>query len=710
MQSSIFTRDKKRWTELGYFALLILWFFLPLIWKGESTLNPSLLGAEIAPGRISGVLLVITAWLVPLASVWRILQIALRDKSPRSALLAPRGPLPLALGFLASLAVIVLHVVHLAAWAYNASYFAGLGPFSIVVLALSIACNARTLAAFLSLVDANEESQKELTVFRSEQAARARTSEARRYSGIQKRLFESFLSLIIVIIVVICALLFRNFSRTLQASIAEAGQSIVGHAASMAKSSPGDGKDHISRDDYIRDEARKNEKSAYPFRSLSYYRYDSRKSAFTASESTDPSLLGTSIDEKSAKAAGWIESPDRKRISFFAPVLMSGKTLGVVAADYDRDVLYGPYFNTQMTVIAVALCFIYIAVFITYLLGKAIVTPLLFLNMNVNRISTNLSGMISGREKISIDLLQYKDPVKTRDEIKGLSVEIDGMTRVIRGVVPYISASTLKSVDRRGPSTDSRDLAFLFTDIRGFTTLCEGRSPEDVVQLLNHYLDIQSALILENGGDIDKFVGDEIMAMFEGPDKERNACRAGIAIRDAMAREKEMAKAANRHVVSIGIGIHSGPVVFGSVGARNRMDFTSIGDTVNLAARLEGVNKVYGTKALITETVREKVGNDFLCRELDLITVKGKTKPVRIYEVLDPRSKILPARSEFAAGFEAALAAYRNQNWDEAEKRFRKLADAHQDAAAAVFLDRIALFRAAPPPADWNGVFTLTAK
>ena len=161
--------------------------------------------------------------------------------------------------------------------------------------------------------------------------------------------------------------------------------------------------------------------------------------------------------------------------------------------------------------------------------------------------------------------------------------------------------------------------------------------PDKVVELLNHYLDLQASLIAANEGDVDKYVGDEMMAQFDGPRKEINACKAGLEIRRAMARRGAKATDAKGTVISIGIGINTGTVVHGSVGAKDRMDFTSIGDTVNLAARLEGANKQYGTGSLITEAVYDKVENTYLCREVDLLTVKGKSLPVRIFEIIRKR-------------------------------------------------------------------------
>jgi class 3 adenylate cyclase len=304
----------------------------------------------------------------------------------------------------------------------------------------------------------------------------------------------------------------------------------------------------------------------------------------------------------------------------------------------------------------------------------------------------------------------YQDRVNSRDEIKSLSTEIGNMATVIRGVIPYISASTLKAAERSAPSSEKRDLCFLFTDIRGFTTLCEGHEPTEIVEMLNHFLELQSSVILANHGDIDKFVGDEIMAMFEGPDKELNAARAACEIRYKMALEKEIAEAANKKAVAIGIGINTGPVVFGSVGAQDRMDFTSIGDTVNLAARLEGANKQYGTKTLITEAVWEMIKEEFLCREIDFLTVKGKSQPVRVYEVLQRRTNATPKLDDLADRFEKGLAAYRKQDWAGAEQIFLHLMKEYDDETSEIFLKRVSMFRKNPPNADWDGVFDLTVK
>jgi adenylate cyclase len=330
--------------------------------------------------------------------------------------------------------------------------------------------------------------------------------------------------------------------------------------------------------------------------------------------------------------------------------------------------------------------------------------------MSVNKISSAISDMISGRAKVSAALLDYEDTVRTRDEIKTLSTEIGNMTMVIRGVVPYISASTLKHAHRVELVSEKRDLAFLFTDIRGFTALCEGLTPEEVVKIINKYLDLQSGIILGNGGDIDKFVGDAIMAMFEGEDKELKACRTAMEIKEAMAAAAEEQRARKEKTVSVGIGINTGPVVFGSVGAKDRMDFTSIGDTVNLAARLEGANKEYDTKSLIGEGVYQKVKGNYVCREIDSLTVKGKSRHVRVYEILQEKEKASKAVLELKRYFETGLRKYRKKSWDEAARAFQYLVETYDDRTSAVFIDRIAFYKRNPPPEDWDGVFSLEVK
>jgi adenylate cyclase len=302
------------------------------------------------------------------------------------------------------------------------------------------------------------------------------------------------------------------------------------------------------------------------------------------------------------------------------------------------------------------------------------------------------------------------------------------MTTVIRGVLPYISESALQHAGREraegekdaGAEGALKDLALLFTDIRGFTAYSEKRSPQEVFNALNRCHDLQAKAIRENRGEIDTVVGDGIFARFHPPrkndekdekdEKELNACRAAFAIRAALAEERSRSAAAGAPAFSVGIGISAGLVLTGDVGTKERMHFTAIGPRVNLASRLESANKVYGTWSLVTDSIARVAARAFLCREIDLVTVKGMQQPVRIHELLAAKGKASPRAVELAKVFAEGLAAYRACRWAEAAKAFTHLAQKYQDVPSRVFLARIRIYTSRPPAKDWNGVSVLTVK
>jgi len=688
-------------------AVVIAWLVMPLALSRPSVFGAAArlaeagyTGAAAAAGTV--------AWLIVAIAAWQLAAFFVRDRLP---LVADPGRPPAVIIHIASSAfALFVPVVEAMNFATRGAYFSGLPWWTWAMAAASLAWNALSVVRLIRVLSERDDGYREYAAFRSatEEPSRPRfgLSSAR---GIQRRLTLAFTSLILVIIVVLAATLLRDFGSTLLRAIMDNGGALADRTASIVKSNTGD---RIALDDYLAIEAQKNADASFPFSSVSYYRRDPKTGAHAVRSSTDRALVGAVLDKEAEaalpEAASMVEGGST--IEFRAPVLLSGVNLGFVSVVYDRQTIYGPYYLTKVKAALISFLFLYASVFVTYLFGRGIVFPILFLRMSVNSISTRLASMVKGDARVSADNLRYDDRVSTKDEIKKLSVEIGNMAAVIRGVVPYISASTLKHSERDAPMTERRDLAFLFTDIRGFTTICEGLAPEDVVTMLNHYLDIQTEAITAHGGDIDKFVGDEVMAVFDGPDKELKACRAGMAIREAMAAAQEKARTDSTAIVSIGIGINSGPVVFGSVGARDRMDFTSIGDTVNLAARLEGANKTYGTKSLISQAVYERVKDAFLCREIDLIAVKGKTVPVRIYEVLQDVRKAPQKLHHIKEAYEAGLSAYRARRWTAAKKMFGKVIEAYGDEASEVFIHRIEVFEASPPPEDWDGVFRMKVK
>lgn len=408
--------------------------------------------------------------------------------------------------------------------------------------------------------------------------------------------------------------------------------------------------------------------------------------------------------------------PEKGTCIYIHPITFSRKDgqrlVGFAVVTYMKEILERPYFQAKVFIFALAAVFAYAAIIITLFIADFIAEPIIQLCVNIRKTTNILNELLSGNAKIEANKLVFADNLKTRDEIKTLSKEIKNIITLVRGMLPYVSFHTIRNAEKdAGSRSISRNLCFLFTDIRGFTKLCEKLPARDVIMMLNRYLNIETKIIFDNGGDVDKYVGDEIMAFFAGPKKEINACKAAMEIREALYREQQAAIKVGREPVSIGIGINAGYVVFGPVGSETRKDFTSIGDTVNLAARLEGANKQYGSKTIISESVYNNLNNAFICRELDYITVKGKTEAVRIFEVLQETQKNTSDKIyDLKKVFETGLDYYRQRKWKTAEKYFLECVEKYNDKPAKVFLERIAHYRSSPPPSDWKGVFVMRVK
>ncbi len=702
--------------EAAYAAILILWYLLPFVSPLLGKFDPFALAGTLygSPPSHPGasVFVTILVWIVPVICLWKIASFFLARRLPFLA--DPRWLVPILLNLISSGAAVALVIFHFVNQASSAAYFASFPPVTYVMAAISVVYNGYFIVMLIGSLSRRNVAYQEYLEFRRAggDGSNGVLSVVQR-QGIQRKLLETFVPLILVIILVLSFFLLRDFRRTILAAVYANGQGLADRTASVVKSIPND---TIGLSDYLLGEGKKNDAAAglnasLRFSTLSIYLRDPKTGFNRLSIRTGTKDVA---EEKAAKGRAEFTQPvfndAGAAYEFLAPVTLSNKFIGYVMVDYSRAVIYEPYFRTLVKVIVVAALFMYASIFLIYLFGRNLVFPILFLRMSVSSIANVLSNMIKGKLRFSAELLQYKDRVNTHDEIKLLSGEVNHMTTVIRGVIPYVSASTLKHSEREKPTTERRNLTFLFTDIRGFTTISETMPPDKVVEMLNHYLDLQSTIIHDNGGDVDKFVGDEVMAMFEGPKRDQNACKASIEIRKAMAQEKELAKAQGRESVSIGIGINAGPVVHGSMGAKDRMDFTSIGDTVNLAARLEGTNKEYVTKTLLTAAVYDKVKDSFLCREIDLVTVKGKTQPVRIYELLQESKGSNEKLERMKKVFEESLALYRKQKWDAAAKGFAILVKDYKDETSEVFLGRIAEFRENPPDKDWDGVFHRTSK
>ncbi len=255
----------------------------------------------------------------------------------------------------------------------------------------------------------------------------------------------------------------------------------------------------------------------------------------------------------------------------------------------------------------------------------------------------------------------------------------------------------------------------LFTDIRSFTTISEVLGPQETVKMLNEYFSIMVDIVMANGGILDKYIGDAIMAVFGVPLSRGNdadsAVRTAVGMLRAQHELNARRAAINATPLYMGVGVNTDDVLSGNIGSPKRMDFTVIGDGVNLASRHEGANKPYGTSILISELCKNALTEPFQLREIDRIRVKGKNEPVAIYEVMDhlPLGPALAA--EIASQFECGLDYYRKRAFAEARGIFDQLLLLHtKDVASKRYIERCDYFTTEPPEDDWDGVWTMKEK
>jgi len=262
---------------------------------------------------------------------------------------------------------------------------------------------------------------------------------------------------------------------------------------------------------------------------------------------------------------------------------------------------------------------------------------------------------------------------------------------------------------------ERREITIYFSDIEGFTTISEKLEPERLTKLMNRYLGEMTDTILASGGTLDKYIGDAVMAFWNAPLPCEN--HALVACKAALGNQKRLVELADEFhklgypPVRARIGLNSGPAIIGNLGSPRRFSYTALGDSVNLASRLEGANKAYGSYILISEMTRESAGAAIETRELDFVMVKGKHQPIRVYELIGLSGQTDEKLLKKARAFEAALELYRARRFEEAEAAFAALPSAHgPDHASDEYAARCRHFRAEPPPPDWNGSWALTEK
>ncbi len=281
-------------------------------------------------------------------------------------------------------------------------------------------------------------------------------------------------------------------------------------------------------------------------------------------------------------------------------------------------------------------------------------------------------------------------------------------------VSPVVIENLIKNPKMINLGGEKRNITIFFSDIRGFTSISEKLEPESLVHLLNDYLTEMTSIIIKDDGLVDKYMGDAIMAFWgaplDQPDHPEMACYSSIEMVNKLEELKKKWKKEGLPSFDVGIGINSGEAIVGNMGSSSRFDYTAMGDNVNLASRMEGLNKIYCTNIIISENTYKLVKDKFESRKLDLVRVKGKEKPIFIFELISEKNKISKNQNDFIKFYESGLKLYFDMNWEKAIKSFEDAIKIVDDEASKIFIVRCKDFMKNPPSKDWDGVYELKTK
>ena len=383
-------------------------------------------------------------------------------------------------------------------------------------------------------------------------------------------------------------------------------------------------------------------------------------------------------------------------------------TIGVIA---DEDSFIGPLKQASLRILLFGFAFIVIATLLMLLLSRSLTRPIAILT----------------RQTEAIRDLKLDDGIDIRSsimEIDALARALATMRTALRSFITYVPKNLVRNIIESGTGTQvggkRQPLTILFTDIQGFTRTTESMDPEEVLGQLSIYLEEMSAAIYHHSGVVDKFVGDAVMAIWNAPDRDNdhiaNACRGVLACRAASERLNADLAANNWPVMPTRFGLHTGPAVVGNVGSLERMQYTALGANVNLASRLEGLNKRYGTEILVTGAIESAVRDRFLFRPLEKVIPVGTSIPIDLFELIgatepDHPHQASPAAIERCRRWLPAYVAFQAQNWDEATKLLELFLKVYpDDEPARLLLDRCQHYLAAPASANHDTVTRLDTK
>ncbi len=353
-------------------------------------------------------------------------------------------------------------------------------------------------------------------------------------------------------------------------------------------------------------------------------------------------------------------------------------------------------------------------------IGVLFVIALLLAGSISRRVSTPLKVISRDLERIGeFELSQQPMPTSMIDEIAVVGDSVERMKASLRSFGRYVPTGLVRDLLSEGQEArlggQVKNLTLFFSDVEGFTTLSEGMTPQSLVDALGEYLHVVTGVVAQCQGVIDKYIGDGILAFFNAPHDDphhvANACACALRVQEALENKRPEWKGAGKPAFRTRIGVHTDDVVVGNIGTPERFSYTVIGDGVNLAARLESLNKAYGTWILVSENTRTIAGEGFEWRCIDRTAVKGRAKGEFVYELLGESGKVPEGMLHMRDQYEKALDDYLERRFEEAVKGFEEAAKTGQNDRASLTLHgRAEMYLKNPPPADWDGIFLQTKK
>lgn len=381
-----------------------------------------------------------------------------------------------------------------------------------------------------------------------------------------------------------------------------------------------------------------------------------------------------------------------------------GNFSGVLGLDISADTVRQQQFNNLMIILAVSILASLVTVLLSLILSKKIIKPITDVTKDMREIQlfnlnpTNISSRIF--------------------EIREMVSALDNMKKNLKSFKKYVPSEIVSDLVRSGKEAvleaEKKEITIFFSDIADFTTISEKLPPDLLSQLLGEYLSATTHSIMASGGTVDKFIGDAIMALWGAPTELAGhplaACQAALACQTKIKKWNEELIKNDLPPFHTRIGINTGEAIVGNMGYDERLSYTAIGDSVNLAARLEGLNKYYHTKIIISGTVYESVKEVMLAKFIDVVAVKGKEKGIRIYELIEVKEMCDAQTVLLVEKHNSAMENYLSRKWKAALTLFKELKKDHDNYLVNMMIDRCNAFIKKAPDSEWSGVVHLREK